>query len=231
MLSEFNRIRETLLSGDIEKTLQQLSEQSVIASNPKLRNELLLHLAKCRSLAEQRRSGTIDEAMLAREENRIRAAILELVDLVESKSVPQFASSSYDVFISYRREDGSQLARLICAELLRRNKKAFLDVENLGSGSWDVSLLDSIANSRCLVIVLTPGVLSRIHEADDVLHRELSHALSLDKKIIPVVSPEFKMPNPDQLPIALSSLPMQNGITYSHEFFPAMIDKLVHYLA
>ena len=230
MLSTFDQIRESLLNGEMEQALQTLAEQQPVRANPKYRNEVLLQASKIRGLNETRRLGSVGDSQLNQEENRIRLAVLELIDLVESHSLNKYVNDEIDVFISYRREDGSQLARLISAELLRRNKKTFLDVENLSSGSWNDSILQSIARSRSFVLILSPGALDRIHEEDDVLRREITHALSLGKNIIPIMLPKFSMPANTKLPIALSTLPMQHGLTYSHEYFAAMIDKLISYV-
>ena len=200
MLSPFDQIRQLVMGGEVEPAMQALAEQAVVRQSSRYRNEILLQVAKYRSLRDSHRWGTAEDRHLRQEENRVRMAILELVDLVEAQSLSRIEDGSFDVFISYRRRDGAQLARLICAELMRRNKKTFLDVENLGSGSWHDALLEAVSRSRCLALILTPGVLSHTEEQDDVL-----------------LAP-------------LAGLPMQNGLTYSHEFFPAMVDKLISYL-
>lgn len=228
---EFDKLRNQLLEADIELVLVKISDLGTVKDNPKFRNEVLLHASKWRNLCEARRQGTQDFEALSREENKIRLAIVELIDLVESQNLKSYTrADGIDVFISYRREDGAEVARLICTELSRRNIRTFLDVENLGGGSWNESLLDSIEAAKAVVVILSAGSLLKIENEDDVLRREISHALSLGKKIVPVMMPEFAFPAQNLLPANLFKLQFQNGVNYSHEFFPAMMDKLITYL-
>ena len=68
---------------------------------------------------------------------------------------------SLDVFISYRRSNGSQLASLLKVLLTIRNLSVFLDVDRLEAGKFDNNLLQSIRSARNFVLVLTPGAMDR----------------------------------------------------------------------
>ena len=50
----------------------------------------------------------------------------------------------YDVFISYRRSNGSHLASLLYLYLTNRNLKVFLDVESLEGGKFEDDISKSI---------------------------------------------------------------------------------------
>jgi len=79
-----------------------------------------------------------------------------------------------DVFISYRRSNGSQLASLLKVHLALRGFSVFIDVERLEAGKFDNNLLQSITQAKHFVLVLTPDALDRCigdHECKDWIHR------------------------------------------------------------
>ena len=83
---------------------------------------------------------------------------------------------SLDVFISYRRANGSQLASLLKVLLTIRNLSVFLDVDRLEAGKFDNNLLQSIRSARNFVLVLTPQALDRCkgdEEQKDWIHKEI----------------------------------------------------------
>ena len=73
----------------------------------------------------------------------------------------QSLDKTLDVFISYRRSNGSQLASLLKVHLEIRNLSVFLDVDRLEAGKFDNNLLQSIRSARNFVLVLTPGSLGK----------------------------------------------------------------------
>ena len=62
-----------------------------------------------------------------------------------------------DIFISYRRSNGSQLASLLKVHLELQKQTVFLDVSGLEAGKFDQSLLQHIRQSRNFLLVCTPG--------------------------------------------------------------------------
>jgi hypothetical protein len=134
------------------------------------------------------------------------------------------------VFISYRREGGSRLARVVQMELERRGYPCFLDVDDLGAEHFDERLLREIEGAPNLVLVLAPGSLDRCRRADDWLRREVTHALRHGRNIVPLMADGFHFPELDTLPEELRSLPRLNGVVYSHEYFGAAFDKLEGFL-
>jgi len=140
-------------------------------------------------------------------------------------------SDSYEVFISYRRRDGSSEARLICAELLRQKEiRAFLDVDDLGAGHFDEALLKRIANIPNFIVVLSANCLERCSDEGDWLRQEIVQALVTNKKIIPVMLPGFQFPELQTLPDDLRTLSSHQSVYYSHDYFDAMIAKIFRYL-
>lgn len=137
---------------------------------------------------------------------------------------------NYDIFISYRRENGSQMARLLCTNLEDRGYKCFLDVEELKAGHFDEALLRNIESSASFILVLSPGCLDRCQNEEDWLRLEIAHALRLNKKIVPVMLSGFHFPPAEELPEELRDLDRHNAISYSNEFFKPMMEKLCGYL-
>jgi hypothetical protein len=135
------------------------------------------------------------------------------------------------VFISYRRDQGSEMARLIRVALESRGWDVFLDVDDLRSSPFDERLLLEIDNADGFVVILSPEALNRCSQTDDYFRQEIAHALARKKRIVPVLKAGFSFPDKDKLPAAILELQRHNGVPYSHEFFPATIDKIVCFLS
>lgn len=128
---------------------------------------------------------------------RILNAVKNLENSLPSSSEENMAKT-LDVFVSYRRSNGSQLASLlkVCTifvivmeqlginfihhplhpqvHLQLRGFSVFIDVERLEAGKFDNGLLNSIRQAKNFVLVLTPDALHRcINDEDckDWVHR------------------------------------------------------------
>lgn len=134
----------------------------------------------------------------------------------------------YDVFISYRREGGFEMARLVYEHLRDAGLNPFLDLEELNSGLFDIKLLKSIENSENFVLILPKNSLERCCDENDWLRLEIEHALSKNKNIIPVMMHGFEWPQ--HLPESIKLLPSFNGVQMSAAYFNAAIEKLMSML-
>jgi formylglycine-generating enzyme required for sulfatase activity len=137
------------------------------------------------------------------------------------------------VFISYRREGGSELARLVRASLLERGyleDEVFMDVEDLRSGPFNTALFKEIQYSTDFVVILTPGCLERCVNENDWLRLEIACAIKLKKNIVPIRHRSFVEPAAP-LPPDLKGLLQFQGVESSHEYFSASMDKLVKLLS
>ena len=143
-------------------------------------------------------------------------------------------SHKHDVFISYRRSNGSHLASLLKLHLtIRKLKDVFLDVDNLKSGSVEDDISESIKSSRNFVLILTPESLDRCigdEEQEDWLHKEIYWALKYNCKIIPVFDINFCMPDPQDLPSTIREITTLNGVHWIHEYQSACVDKIYQFL-
>jgi hypothetical protein len=64
-------------------------------------------------------------------------------------------AAKYDVFISYRRAEAGEAARLLQRCLQDAHVSVFLDVDELGSGHFDDSLLQTIPQAQAFAMTLT----------------------------------------------------------------------------
>jgi membrane-associated phospholipid phosphatase len=133
-------------------------------------------------------------------------------------------------FISYRRETGSIMARIVQSELKKRGHLSFLDVDDLGPKQFGKRLLREIESVPNFVVVLSPGSMDRCQAQDDWLRREISHAITTHRNIVPLMVDEFEYPPAEKIPDDLEELLHHNGVNYSHEYFAATFDKLADFL-
>ena len=97
-------------------------------------------------------------------------------------------------FISYRRETGSIMARIVQSELKKRGHLSFLDVGDLGPKQFGERLLREIESVPNFVVVLSPGSMDRCQAHDDWLRREIAHTITTHRNIIPLMVDEFQYP-------------------------------------
>ena len=172
-----------------------------------------------------------------------RARILQASETCATEMVDSDASAflppsprhkkKYDVFISYRRQSGAQLASLLKVHLQTQGISTFLDVSSLGGGKFDDNLLTTLSQSSNIVVILTPNCLQRCIgdlQVQDWLHRELVCALDHEMNIVPLCDPDFTWPRKDQLPEDLHPFLLINSVTWRHEYQEATIEKLINFL-
>ncbi len=131
----------------------------------------------------------------------------------------------YDIFISYRRDGGEDLATLLEERLVRLGYKVFFDVESLRSGEFNVKLLDAIENSEDFLLVLPERALDRCIDPKDWVRQEIAHALKHNKNIIPVMKRNFSFP--DTLPEEIDKVRYMNGVAASMDDFNSVVNRIV----
>ena len=133
----------------------------------------------------------------------------------------------FDIFISYRREGGLELADSIYQRLINAGYSAFLDLEQLNSGKFNTKLIGVIEQCQDFILVLPPDALDRCADEDDWVRQEVECALKNKKNIIPIMLRGFEWPSVDALPESLRDLPNYNGISASdHNVFVENIERL-----
>jgi TolB-like protein/Tfp pilus assembly protein PilF len=135
----------------------------------------------------------------------------------------------YEVFISYRRDTGSDVAGRIREALINRDRQAFLDTTDLRQGYFNQILLERIATIPYFVILLSHGALDRCLEEDDVLREEIVQAHRTCRNIIPVRVPGFQPPDAG-LPTEVADILQLQALEYDHIYFDDLIDKLIAWM-
>lgn len=97
------------------------------------------------------------------------------------------AKRKYDIFISYRRTDGKDIARALKESLAARGYRVFLDYDALQDGVFDRRILDAIDSAPIYILLLTAHCLDRCVNENDWVRLELEHALTHGKQIVPLV--------------------------------------------
>jgi hypothetical protein len=131
------------------------------------------------------------------------------------------------VFISYRRDGGSYVARIIEGFLDGRGYEVFLDVDDLGGGHFDEMLLREIEKKDAFILICSPGCFDRCIDPQDWVRRELEHALENRKKIIPVTLTGFHWPDADELPESIREIQRHNAFEFTHTYWKLAQERLV----
>lgn len=131
----------------------------------------------------------------------------------------------YDLFISYRRDNGFEMARLLYEHFKTMGLNPFFDLEELRSGQFNVKLYKAIENSANFLLVLPPKSLDRCVNEDDWLRLEVEHAIEKDKNIVPLMMNGFTWSA--SLPASMEKLPYYNAVQISREYFDASISRLL----
>jgi hypothetical protein len=127
-----------------------------------------------------------------------------------------------DVFLSYRRQDGADLAFLIKERLeqrrfyQRRKIDVFLDTQDLDKpGEFSAELSKQIANAHVFICILGPHILE-----SEWVEFEAEQASKLGRTMIPVFQPGFNKDG-EALPAPIKKLTECNGV----EAYPTHLDE------
>ena len=127
-------------------------------------------------------------------------------------------NKNYDVFISYRRSDGTALARVVKERLEKRGFRVFLDERDLPGGQdFDKELEETILATPNYILIATPDVF-RFREKNDWVLKEIQIALRAynenpqNRRIYPIIPKGFAMPEADTLPESIRGLHLKNGL-------------------
>ena len=135
---------------------------------------------------------------------------------------------TYDVFISYRREDGWESAKHLRDLLVTKGYSVFFDIDSLKNGNFNDAILEYIKNCKDFIIILSPRCLNRCVNEGDWVRKELACALEAKKNIIPVMYDNFTFP--DDLPKEIEGIKHINGIKVYMEVFDAIVEKIISFM-
>ncbi len=94
--------------------------------------------------------------------------------------------AKYDIFISYRRDGGRDVARPIKLELEKHGYSVFLDFDELKDGCYNQIIKDAIASAPVFIVILSSHALDRCVDEKDFVRQEIEYAISIHRHIIPI---------------------------------------------
>lgn len=130
----------------------------------------------------------------------------------------------YDIFISYRRDGGFDLAQVIYEKLSKRGYRVFMDIESLRSGKFNEKLFTVISECTDFILILSPHSLDRCRNEGDWVRTEIEFAIEKKKNIIPIQASGFT--EPDNLPGTVKEVLSYNRILPTHALFNEAMDKM-----
>ena len=105
------------------------------------------------------------------------------------------ARRAFDVFLSYRRNGGSETAEGLKEKLELQGLRVFMDVHHMSSGPFPETLRRRITETPAFLALLSPGCLDRPEEGD-IMRGEIDHALRVrpEGEVVPVLMMGFEFP-------------------------------------
>ncbi|MBQ2303655.1 MAG: TIR domain-containing protein [Bacteroidales bacterium] len=93
---------------------------------------------------------------------------------------------NFDVFVSYRRSDGKDIARILNLAFKNAGYRCFLDYNDLEGGVFGKKLENAVLDAPVFVMVMTPDYFARCTQEGDWVRREIELALDNGKIIVPL---------------------------------------------
>ena len=120
--------------------------------------------------------------------NKLQPLIEEKRRKEEEEKIKQkeTGGKNFDIFLCYRRSDGSEIARMLDLAFNSEGYRTFLDYNDLGGGVFGKQLENAVLDAPVFVMVLTPDFFARCNQESDWVRREIELALANNKTIIPI---------------------------------------------
>lgn len=134
----------------------------------------------------------------------------------------------YDIFISYRRGGGKDVARMLKESLTSKGYNVFLDFDELKDGYFDEKIMHAIDEAPVFILVLSKGSMDRCVEDEDWVRKEIEYALSKDRQIVPI-DPDHEFDGfPEAMPVALREEVGQHqfSVLDTGQLFNESLDKI-----
>eukprot|EP00049_Salpingoeca_infusionum_P022954 m.9669 g.9669 ORF g.9669 m.9669 type:complete len:1262 (+) comp5482_c0_seq1:150-3935(+) len=139
----------------------------------------------------------------------------------------------HNVFLSYRRSDGTYFARLIYQYLTSQGYSPFFDFICLAGGSFEHALMTTVDVTPVFVPIITPDYLDekRLALPKDFVCMELERAVRSRSHFAPIIQEGYKtaftdihrIPNAD----VVTAISSSNATNMVQEFFDAVMRKLM----
>ena len=136
--------------------------------------------------------------------------------------------TEHDVYVSYRKDAGPELAELVAAGLRKRGFR--VRVANRGAAADTAANLAAIESAPDFVAILSPGSLDPA-AAEDETRIEVAHAIAHERNIAPMYVPGYARPALDALPADLAAFPWRDAVLYHPHASQESVAKIAHMLA
>ena len=134
-------------------------------------------------------------------------------------------TSGVQVFISYRREGGRDIARNIYERLSFAGYNTFFDYDSMQNGQFNQQIYTAIDQAMDFVFILSKGALNRCCNEDDWVRKEIEYAIKQHKNIV-LLSTEEHIDFPDNLPDSLALIRTLQATFLSQNYYDRSIEKL-----
>lgn len=142
------------------------------------------------------------------------------------------------IFINYRRGDDPGNAGRLFDRLQEAfaPEQLFMDVDSIAPGLDFVRVLEEqVGQCDALLAVIGKGWIDardhtgvrRLDNPEDFVRIEIESALKQNKRVIPVLVGDTRMPRPEELPEAIRALAKRNAVRLTHERFRADAQGLI----
>lgn len=137
-----------------------------------------------------------------------------------------------DIFISYRRVDGRDIARTIQLALGKEGfENVFFDYTSMREGMFNEQIITAINNCKDFILVLTPQSMLRCSDPNDWVAKELQTAIEAGCKIIPVQVNDPFNAWPADFPRKFNFIKQLEFLTLrTDEYFSDSIRRLIGWL-
>ena len=133
------------------------------------------------------------------------------------------------IFISYRRETGSTMARMLYDRLrLEKQYSCFLDVEKLNAGNFREHIDREMDKCDILLLVLSRNALDRCSNPNDNIRQEIQGAFDKGLAVIPVTTEDFTWP--EKMPEGLERVKDYNSIPYVQVYSEYFFERLYSFI-
>lgn len=131
------------------------------------------------------------------------------------------------VFISYRRDGGSYIARSVFQSLRERGWNCFFDIVSINAGKFGEIILNEISERENFILVIAPGTMERCNEPNDWLRREIEEALKHERNIVPILFDNVAFKDIESYFTGeLTHLKEYNSLNIYNHYFEEAMDKL-----
>lgn len=133
------------------------------------------------------------------------------------------------IFISYRRDTGSSMARNIYDRLrLEKKYHCFLDIKELDAGNFKKQIREKMDDCDIFLLVLSKNALDRCSNPNDNVLQEILAAKEKKLSIIPVTSVDFVWP--DHLPEKIKDIHDYNAIPDNQVLVDGFYERLYEFI-